>query len=178
MRRINRGTGQLTGWGWKAIAAVFGGGHGRFARGVPWAAAQQQQDTARVTNLVEHVDRVLTTSWCATEDRRAHQRGQAERLQFSRQWPQTIRTFDFQNVDEAVTRLRAKPSPALHHQEEDDCGPGEQRLRRKPDELKDRRLIVMFFDLACMQPEDIERGSGRRQGLHHNHMAPADWRHR
>ena len=27
----------------------------------------------------------------------------------------------------------------------------------KPEELKDRRLIVMFFDLSSMQPEDIER---------------------
>ena len=27
----------------------------------------------------------------------------------------------------------------------------------KPEELKDHRLIVMFFDLSSMQPEDVTR---------------------
>ena len=44
----------------------------------------------------------------------------------------------------------------------------------KPDELKDRRLIVMFFDLSSMQPEDVERAVDAAKDYINNHMAPAD----
>ena len=43
-----------------------------------------------------------------------------------------------------------------------------------PDELKDRRLIVMFFDLSSMQPEDITRAVDAAKDYINKHMAPAD----
>src|SRR5262245_3578016 len=41
-------------------------------------------------------------------------------------------------------------------------------------ELKDRRLIVLFFDLSSMQPEEIERASKSALDYADKQMAPAD----
>jgi len=67
---------------------------------------------------------------------------------------QEISTFDFQSVDMAaplneatVTGLAAGAS-----------GPGSKAVVvAKPEELRNHRLIVMFFDLTSMQPEDLDR---------------------
>src|ERR1017187_4112985 len=106
MRRINRGTGPAYWMGWKAIAAVLVAAMVGSPAGVPLtAAAQQQQDTARVTTLVEHVGRVLTN--VVVRDKKTGELIKGlkptdfQGLEENR--PATIRTFDFQNVDEAVT---------------------------------------------------------------------------
>jgi hypothetical protein len=44
----------------------------------------------------------------------------------------------------------------------------------KPEELKDRRLIVLFFDLSSMQPEDMTRAVDSAKDYINKHMAPAD----
>ena len=44
----------------------------------------------------------------------------------------------------------------------------------KPDELKDRRLIVLFFDLSSMQPEDITRAVVDAKDYINKSMALAD----
>src|SRR5215831_2137488 len=41
-------------------------------------------------------------------------------------------------------------------------------------ELKDRRLIVLFFDLTSMQPEEIERAAKSAMDYANERMAPAD----
>src|SRR5262245_43192910 len=41
-------------------------------------------------------------------------------------------------------------------------------------ELKDRRLIVLFFDLTSMQPEEIERAAKSALDYANERMAPAD----
>src|SRR5207244_7187099 len=41
-------------------------------------------------------------------------------------------------------------------------------------ELKDRRLIVLFFDLSSMQPEEIERAANSALDYADKQMAPAD----
>ena len=43
-----------------------------------------------------------------------------------------------------------------------------------PAELKDHRLIVMFFDLSSMQPEDIDRAVEAAQNYINKKMQPAD----
>src|SRR3984957_14341080 len=67
--------------------------------------------------------------------------------------PQTIASFDYQNVDEAAvlqekTTVTGKATIAdlLNND-----------FAANPAGLKDHRLIVMFFDLSSMQPEDIDR---------------------
>ena len=84
--------------------------------------------------------------------------------------PQTIRSFDYQAVDEAV---------ALH---ENATVSGKtsiadivnRNFAADPAQLKDHRLIVMFFDLSTMQPEDIQRAVESAQDYIKNKMQPAD----
>jgi VWFA-related protein len=85
--------------------------------------------------------------------------------------PQTISTFDFEEVpaDPAVrtTDLRdretlpiLKPSPASESAQKVD--------------LSDRRLVVLLFDLASMQPEEIERAVASAREYIERRLTTAD----
>jgi VWFA-related protein len=84
--------------------------------------------------------------------------------------PQKISSFDYQNVDEAV---------ALH---ENATVSGKasiadlvnRNFAADPKQLKDHRLIVMFFDLSSMQPEDTDRAVEAAQDYINKKMQPAD----
>lgn len=84
--------------------------------------------------------------------------------------PQKLASFDFQNVDEAV---------ALH---ENNTVTGKasiadlvnRNFAANPALLKDHRLIVMFFDLSSMQPEDLDRAVEAAQDYVNKKMQPAD----
>ena len=85
---------------------------------------------------------------------------------------QRIDTFDYESVDMAtplneatVSGLAAGPSGP----------PGSKAVVvAKPEELKNHRLIVMFFDLTSMQPEDLERSVDAAQAFLKTKMQPAD----
>ncbi|MBS1801423.1 MAG: VWA domain-containing protein [Acidobacteria bacterium] len=84
--------------------------------------------------------------------------------------PQTIKSFDFQTVDEAValhenTTVSGKTSIA---------DLVNRNFAADPAQLKDHRLIVMFFDLSSMQPEDIDRAVESAQDYINKKMQPAD----
>ena len=84
---------------------------------------------------------------------------------------QQIETFDFESVDKAmplneatVTGLAAGTS-----------GNGSKAVVvAKPEDLRNHRLIVMFFDLTSMQPEDLERSVLAAQDFLKLKMQPAD----
>src|SRR5215469_3701635 len=84
---------------------------------------------------------------------------------------QQISTFDFQSVDMAkplneatVNGLAAGP-----------IGNGTKAaVVARPEDLRNHRLIVMFFDLTTMQPEDLERCVAAARDFLKNKMAPAD----
>ncbi|WP_348268277.1 VWA domain-containing protein [Edaphobacter paludis] len=84
--------------------------------------------------------------------------------------PQKIASFDYQNVDEAAV-LHEKTTVA-----------GRATVAQllngdfasEPGALKDHRLIVMFFDLSSMQPEDIDRAVEAAQNYINKKMQPAD----
>ncbi len=84
--------------------------------------------------------------------------------------PQTIASFDYQNVDEA----------AILHEKSTVTGKAtiadllNNDFAANPAELKDHRLIVMFFDLSSMQPEDIDRAVESAQDYVNKKMQPAD----
>ncbi len=75
---------------------------------------------------------------------------------------QQIDTFDFESVDMAaplneatVSGLAAGPS-----------GNGSKAVvAARPEDLRNHRLIVMFFDLTSMQPEDLDRSVEAAQGF-------------
>jgi VWFA-related protein len=84
--------------------------------------------------------------------------------------PQKIASFDYQNVDEAAVLKetatvtgKATIADLLN-----------RNFAADPAALRDHRLIVMFFDLSSMQPEDIDRAVESAQDYVNKKMQPAD----
>jgi VWFA-related protein len=84
---------------------------------------------------------------------------------------QQISTFDFQSVDMATPLNEATVSGLA-------AGPNASGSKAvvvaKPEDLRNHRLIVMFFDLTSMQPEDLERSVDAAQDFLRTKMQPAD----
>ncbi len=84
--------------------------------------------------------------------------------------PQHIISFDYQNVDEAAL-LTEKTTAAGKASVADLL---ERNFAASPAELKDHRLIVIFFDLSSMQDEDIDRAVDAASNYVNKQMQPAD----
>jgi VWFA-related protein len=82
---------------------------------------------------------------------------------------QQIDSFDFESVDMATPLNEATVSGLA-------AGPTGNKavVVAKPEELRNHRLIVMFFDLTSMQPEDLERSVDAAQVFLRTKMQPAD----
>jgi VWFA-related protein len=82
---------------------------------------------------------------------------------------QSIDTFDFESVDMATPLNEATVSGLA-------AGPAGSKavVVAKPEELRDHRLIVMFFDLTSMQPEDLDRAVSAAQDFLRTKLQPAD----
>lgn len=84
---------------------------------------------------------------------------------------QQISTFDFQTVDMAKPLNEATISGLAAGVN----GPGTKAaVVAKPEDLRNHRLIVMFFDLTSMQPEDLDRCVAAARDFLTNKMQPAD----
>ncbi len=84
--------------------------------------------------------------------------------------PQAITSFDFQTVDEAARLNEATVSgttPTIAQMLDRSIG-------AQPEQLRDHRLIVLFFDVASMQPEDIDRAVDGANDYINKKMQPAD----
>jgi VWFA-related protein len=80
---------------------------------------------------------------------------------------QKITSFDFQNVDE-VAALNEKQAMGT-------AGPLLAKNGQVDEQaLRNHRLIVMFFDLISMQPEDVDRSVKAAQNFVRTQMGPAD----
>ena len=84
--------------------------------------------------------------------------------------PQKVTSFDYQNVDQAAVlaeknTVSGKASIAQML---------ENNLAATPQELRDHRLIVVFFDLSSMQDEDIDRAVDAAKKYVNEQMSPAD----
>lgn len=84
---------------------------------------------------------------------------------------QRIETFDYENVDLAKPLSEATVKglavgPELNGQK--------AAVVAKPEDLRNHRLIVMFFDLTSMQPEDLDRAVDAAQTFLKTKMQPAD----
>jgi VWFA-related protein len=84
---------------------------------------------------------------------------------------QQISTFDFQSVDMATPLNEATVSGLA-------AGPSSNTSKAvvvaRPEDLRNHRLIVMFFDLTSMQPEDLERSVDAAQQFLRTKLQPAD----
>ena len=84
---------------------------------------------------------------------------------------QQIATFDYQSVDMAkplneamVTGLAAGATG----------GGSKAVVVARPEDLRNHRLIVMFFDLTSMQPEDLDRSVEAAKAFLRTRIEPAD----
>ena len=84
--------------------------------------------------------------------------------------PQKVSSFDYENVDEAATLSEGKTTSGkatiadlLEH-----------NFAANTEQLRDHRLIVLFFDLSSMQDEDIDRAVDAATNYINKQMAPAD----
>jgi VWFA-related protein len=84
--------------------------------------------------------------------------------------PQRIASFDYQNVDDAAV-LNEKSTISGKATIADML---ERNFAASPEQLKDHRLIVLFFDLSSMQDEDIDRAVDAATDYVNKQMAPAD----
>jgi VWFA-related protein len=86
--------------------------------------------------------------------------------------PQKIVSFDVENIDAvpAVDVTQAKPLPVP-------APAGQTSLPSASDtsaQFKDRRLIVLFFDLSAMEPDEIDRAVTSAERYLDTQMAPPD----
>ena len=87
--------------------------------------------------------------------------------------PQKIESFDYENVDQAAA-LKENATVAGKSVGSKVADMLNNNFASKPDDLRDHRLIVMFFDLSSMQPEDIDRAVEAAQDYINKKMQPAD----
>ena len=83
--------------------------------------------------------------------------------------PQQISSFDFESVDMAKPLNEATISGLASSATGKTATSGV-----RPEDLKDHRLIVFFFDLTSMQPEDIDRSVEAARDFLTHKMQPAD----
>ena len=84
---------------------------------------------------------------------------------------QQISTFDFESVDMATPLNEATISGLAAGA----TGNGTKAaVVAKPEDLRNHRLIVMFFDLTSMQPEDLDRSVDAAQAFLRAKMQAAD----
>ena len=84
---------------------------------------------------------------------------------------QKIDTFDFESVDKATPLNEAMVSGLAAGT----TGSGSKGVVvAKPEDLRNHRLIVMFFDLTSMQPEDLDRSVQAAQDFLKKRMQAAD----
>jgi VWFA-related protein len=85
---------------------------------------------------------------------------------------QQISTFDFQSVEVATPLNEATVSGLAAGV--NGSGSSKAAVVARPEDLRNHRLIVMFFDLTSMQPEDLDRCVKAARDFLTNKMQPAD----
>ena len=90
--------------------------------------------------------------------------------------PQKVSTFDVENMEETpsvttqqVNLLSTTPKKARAASANPNAASSAEEQA-----LKDRRLIILFFDLSAMQPDEIERSAQAAQNYVDKQMQPAD----
>jgi len=85
--------------------------------------------------------------------------------------PQTITTFDFEEITTRPATAVPDPAPAVLERA---AAPAPAAAVRDAVDLPGRRLIVLFFDLSSMQPEEVDRASASARQYIDQDMSAAD----
>ena len=88
--------------------------------------------------------------------------------------PQKVASFDTENTD-ALPPSTVPQAGLLNNLQNQPSKPASDNSAQPAvSPVKDRRLIVLFFDLTSMQPEEVERASTAALKYVDKQMAPAD----
>jgi len=87
--------------------------------------------------------------------------------------PQKVVSFDIENIDAVANQQVAQVQPLAGSPPPGPSG-ATAASSNIADQFKDRRLIVLFFDLSAMEPDEIERAVTSAQHYVDTQMAPAD----
>jgi VWFA-related protein len=85
--------------------------------------------------------------------------------------PQKVVSFDVEDVDAVVNQDVAQAKPLDGSAAASSAAPG---VSETANPYKDRRLIVLFFDLSAMEPDEIDRAITSAEHYVDTQMAPAD----
>lgn len=141
---------------------------------IPTGVAQQQGNNTS-SNFVMRVESNMVLTNVVVRDKKTGDvvKGlkQSDFTILENNKPQKIETFDFQSVDEAAVlregnTVTGKASVAQILNNE--------MLGMDAKDLRDHRLIVMFFDITSMQPEDLDRAVDAANDYIKTKMQPAD----
>src|SRR5215831_236005 len=86
--------------------------------------------------------------------------------------PQKVVSFDLENVD--AVAMQSVPATQALPEQTHAVGPVGAATSATGDRFKDRRLIVLFFDLSAMQPDEIDRAVTSAEHYVDAQMAPVD----
>jgi VWFA-related protein len=89
---------------------------------------------------------------------------------------QKVSTFDVENMENTPTIPTQQVDLLSSTPKKAHATPANPNPAASAEEqaLKDRRLIILFFDLSAMQPDEIERSAGAAQNYVDKQMQPAD----
>jgi VWFA-related protein len=87
--------------------------------------------------------------------------------------PQKVISFDLENVD-AVAMQNVPQAKPFSTQPSQPANQPTTPAANAADQFKDRRLIILFFDLSAMEPDEIDRAVTSAQHYVDTQMAPAD----
>lgn len=87
--------------------------------------------------------------------------------------PQSVSSFDIEDIDAIANQNVAQARP-LSGLAQPVSATGAQPLLPSTGEFKDRRLIVLFFDVSAMEPDEIGRAITSAENYIDKQMAPAD----
>jgi VWFA-related protein len=89
--------------------------------------------------------------------------------------PQKVVSFDVENIDavanQDVAQTKLLPGPPTA---EGSAASAATSVSGSANQFKDRRLIVLFFDLSAMEPDEIDRAITSAEHYVDTQMAPAD----
>jgi VWFA-related protein len=86
--------------------------------------------------------------------------------------PQTISTFSYEDIEHVETAPAEDAKPIVVPV--DNEGPNTPSAAEASEQLRDRRLIVLFFDLTSMQPDDLIRAHDAAAKFVKQQMTKAD----
>src|SRR5437899_4073681 len=86
--------------------------------------------------------------------------------------PQSIASFDFENIESAALPAQIQSGPAQRVL--DVRTPNAQKPPVDDALLRDRRLIVLFFDETGMETDEVERSAKTAERYVDMQMSPAD----